>query len=145
MNKWDKRFLKMAEFISTWSQDPSTKCGAVITKDKRIISLGFNGFPKGVKDDKLRYHQRNMKLKMIIHAEVNAILFANTSLEGCTIYVYPMPPCSRCACQIIQSGITRIVTLYPDPDLIDRWGDDFYIAEKMYKEANIDLVKYRNE
>ena len=137
--KWDKRFLKLAEHIASWSKDPSTKCGAVITRDKRIISQGFNGFPEGVNDSIERLTNRELKYKMVIHSEVNAILYANCDLTDCTIYVWPMPPCSRCACQIIQSGIKRIVTIEPTSELAVRWGEDMEVASTMYLEAGVML------
>lgn len=137
--KWDKRFLDLAKHISTWSKDPSTQCGAVITKGKRIISLGFNGFPQGVKDSIERLEDRETKYRIVLHAEQNALSFANCDLSGCTIYVYPMPPCSRCASQIIQAGIKRIVTKYPGADKLERWQVDFNLASDMYKETGVDL------
>src|SRR4030067_2638115 len=106
-NKWDLRFINLAYHISNWSKDPSTKCGAVITHGNRIVSLGFNGFPAGVLDHDDRLLDRELKYKMVLHAEVNALLFAGTDLSDCTLYVVPMAPCSRCAAQIIQSGIKK--------------------------------------
>ncbi len=140
--KWDRRFLQMAKLTSTWSKDPSTQCGAVITKGNRVISLGFNGFPKGTDDSPELYRNRDLKLKIVLHSEVNAILFANTDLEGCTIYVWPMPPCCGCASQIIQSGIKRVVSVFSSLDLLDRWGDDFIIAKTMYAKVGIELKQY---
>jgi dCMP deaminase len=87
--KWHNRFLDLAKFISGWSKDPSTKVGAVIVdKNKRIVSVGYNGFPKDVKDDN-RLYDRESKYLIIIHAEINAILFANKSLDDCILYTYP--------------------------------------------------------
>lgn len=137
--KWDRRFINLATHIAGWSKDPSTKCGAVIVDGKRIVSLGFNGFPQGVVDHDDRLNNRDVKYKMVLHAEVNALLFANKDLSDCTIYVSPMPPCSRCAAQIIQAGIKRIVTMKPSEDALSRWGDDFKVAETMYKEAGVEL------
>lgn len=137
--KWDKRFIKLAAHIADWSKDPSTKCGSVITEGKRIVSLGFNGFPQGVSDHDDRLNNRGVKYKMVLHAEVNSILFANKDLSGCTIYVAPMPPCSRCAAQIIQAGIKRIVTVKPSEDALSRWKEDFDIAGEMYKEAGVEF------
>jgi len=75
--RWHKRFLEMAKLISTWSKDPSTQCGAVIIDaKKRVISMGFNGFPSGTSDDPDLYQNREKKYKRVIHAEKNAILFA---------------------------------------------------------------------
>ena len=134
---WDDRFLRLAEHIAGWSKDPSTQCGAVVTKGKRVISMGFNGFPQKVKDTSDRLNDRNLKYRMIIHAEVNAIMFAQQSLKGCNIFTWPMAPCSRCATQIIQSEIIRVVSIQPDNKLIERWGSDMIIADQMYKEAGV--------
>src|ERR1700692_2564953 len=96
--KWDKRFLELAQFISKWSKDPSTCVGAVIVdKDLRIVSVGFNGLPKGVEDTEERLNNRDIKIKIVVHAERNAILFARTSLVGCTLYTFPFSSCSVCA------------------------------------------------
>lgn len=77
---------------------------------------------------------------MVIHAEVNALNFAHRDVSGCTIYVSPMPPCCRCAGQIIQRGIKRIVAYSPSEQALSRWGKDFKISEKMYAEAGVELV-----
>ena len=137
MNKWDSRFIELAYLVSSWSKDPSTKCGAVITQGKRVVSMGFNGFPVGISDDKDRYRDRELKYKIVLHAEVNAILFANQSLVGCTLYVVPMPPCCQCASKIIQSGIKRIVSIEPSKEQINRWGDDFDITFRMFHESGV--------
>ena len=83
--KWDKRFLDLSQLISSWSKDPSTKVGAVVVDDdRRVISLGYNGFPRGVSDDE-RLDNRESKYKIVTHAEANALLFASESLKGYTI------------------------------------------------------------
>ena len=83
--KWVKRFLALAKGISTWSKDPSTQCGCVITKGNFIVSTGYNGFAKGVDDSD--YDNRNIKYKKIIHAEANAIIWARRELSNCDLYV----------------------------------------------------------
>jgi dCMP deaminase len=109
LSSWDKRFLELAELVSSWSKDPSTKVGAVIVDNQNIIvSVGFNGFPKGIKDND-RLNHRDSKYQIIVHAENNALMFAKRPLDGCTIYTYPFMPCPRCAGMIIQSGIKRVV------------------------------------
>jgi len=138
INKWDKRFISLAHHISEWSRDPSTRVGAVITtSSNRIVSVGYNGFPRGVDDREERYNERETKYKMVVHAEMNAILFAQHSLLGNTIYTYPFPPCSRCAGVVIQSGIDRVVSLPPLGVALERWGDDFEVAKKMFLEARV--------
>ena len=137
--KWDMRFLQLADLVASWSKDPSTKAGAVITAGKRIVSMGFNGFPSGVTDSFPRLEDRDIKYKMVIHAEENAIMFASRSLEGCTLYV-THPPCAGCAGKIIQSGITTVITNRPNADFLSRWNDDLYLSDCMYREAG---VKFR--
>jgi dCMP deaminase len=136
---WDRRFLSMASLIATWSKDPSTKVGAVIVDQKRrVVSLGYNGFPKGISDDK-RLDKRETKYKMVVHAECNALLFSAKDLAGCTIYTHPFMPCPTCAGMIIQSGITKVISL-ESKNL--RWQEEFETSRKMFKEAGIDLLEY---
>jgi dCMP deaminase len=136
---WDIRFLQLAQFISQWSKDPSTKVGAVIVDEQnRIISVGYNGFPSGIEDNN-RLQDRDTKYKIIVHGEINAILFANTSVKNCTLYTVPFEPCPRCAGLIIQSGIKRVVA----PKNINiRWEDDFKITRELFNEANIEVKYY---
>ncbi len=135
--KWDHRLLNLAAHISGWSKDPSTKCGAVITKGNRIISLGFNGFPTGIKDSTLRLKDRATKYQLVLHAETNAILFAKEDLTNCTIYTWPFPPCCRCAVNIIQAGIVRVVAPSPMKTLEERWGKNLRMAKVLYSESGI--------
>lgn len=142
--KWDRRFLGMAQYIATWSKDPSTQCGSVITQGKRIVSLGFNGLPSGVEDHPERLHSREVKYEMILHAEVNALMFAGRDLQDCTIYVWPMPPCPRCMAQIVQSGIKRVVSVPLSHDHSERWGKGLEVSKTMCKDAGVvmDLLVY---
>lgn len=104
---WDYKFLDLAEHISKWSKDPSTKVGAVIVDDKnRVISIGYNGVPRGVNEPVSG--DREQKLLRTIHAEENALAFAYRDVEGCRMYV-SFPPCAHCAAQIIQRGITEVI------------------------------------
>ena len=129
--KWVNRFLDLASVVGSWSKDPSTQVGAVIVDQRnRIVSVGFNGFPHGIPDDTI---SREEKLRRTIHAEENALLFANTSVEGCTIYV-THHPCSRCAAKLIQVGIKKII--YAD-GLSENWGDEVRSAQYMLHEAKI--------
>lgn len=140
--KWDVRFLELAKLVSTWSKDPSTKVGAVITdKNNRIISIGYNGFAKNISDNN-RLHDRETKYKIIIHGEINAILFAEKSLENCTLYTFPFMPCSRCAAIIIQTGIKRVVSY---KNTCSRWQEDFELSKSLFIEAHVDYIEYKNE
>jgi len=133
--KWELRYLEMAKLVSTWSKDPSTKVGAVIVdSDNTVISVGFNGLPRRIQDTDQRLNNRDIKLKMIIHAEINAIITAKRPLNGTTIYTYPFMSCSQCAGLIIQSGICRHISYKTDNE---RWKDSFDLALEMFDEARV--------
>ncbi|MDG1548847.1 MAG: dCMP deaminase family protein [Candidatus Poseidoniaceae archaeon] len=138
-SKWDIRFIGLAQHISKWSKDPSTKVGCVVVgEDREIRSTGFNGFPRGIDDDEERLMDREKKYPLICHAEENAIMHAariGVSLKDSTAYV-TWPPCSRCARSLIQAGIREIV--YPETGKIpDRWIEDFTISDSMLNEAGV--------
>jgi len=136
---WDIRFLDMAQLVSAWSKDPSTKVGAVIVDiNNRVVSVGYNGFPKGISDD-IRLDNRETKYKMIVHAECNALLFAQRPLTECAIYTYPFIPCPKCASMIIQSGISRVVS-YVNTN--ERWKEEFQLSRKILKEVNVSMEEY---
>lgn len=129
--------LGMAEHVATLSKDPSTKVGAVIFDDKRrMVSAGYNGFARGVKDTGVRLIDRDTKLKLTIHAEKNAILFATTSLVGATIVV-THPCCAQCAAVIIQSGIKHVMFPKPHADFLERWQADYDLASTQFIEAGV--------
>lgn len=139
--KWDIRFLEIARLISSWSKDPSTKVGAVVfDRDNRVVSLGYNGFPKGVEDSESRYADRETKYRMVVHAEMNAIMFAQRSLAGCAVATYPFMPCSNCAASIIQSGISRVVAPRLPLHLEQRWGESCRLSAEMFAESGIELA-----
>jgi dCMP deaminase len=142
--KWDTRFLGLAAHISSWSKDPSSQVGAVITDGNRIISLGYNGFAAGVSDTTERLVDRNIKLNLTIHAEENAMIFAKRDLSGCTVYV-THPPCPRCASKLVQEEVKRIVFISPSEDFLSRWSDDIELSYQMYEEAGIEYRAYELE
>jgi dCMP deaminase len=143
-DKWDSRFLDLAYFFSTWSKDPSTQCGAVITRpDRTVASTGYNGFPKGCADDPELYADRDLKLARVVHAELNAILHAHEPLHGYTLYTWPPgygPTCDRCAAHIIQAGISRVVHHRSQSQFAERWREATERALQMYKEAGVEVV-----
>lgn len=140
--KWDKRFLELAKFISTWSRDPSTQTGAVIVDNKnRIVSVGFNGFARGVSDKQEDYDNRELKYSKIIHCEINAILFANKDLDYCCLYTWPFMSCDRCCTVVIQSGIKRVVAPKLEGTLLERWGKSVELSKQMFQEAGIQVVE----
>lgn len=138
---WDRRFLQLAETIAQWSKDPSTKVGAVIVRpNKTIVSLGYNGFPRGVRDTPVLYEDRAKKYPRIVHAEANAIVSSKTDLTGCTLYTYPLPVCSECMKLVIQSGITRCVSIALTPAEVERWAESLRVAREMADQANVEVA-----
>lgn len=138
LTHWDYRFLDLARYVGGWSKDPSTKVGAVIASPhRRVISTGFNGLPSGVEDTLERLENRDLKYKMIVHAERNAILDARQGVRGFSLYVWPMMPCAVCATMIIQAGLAEVIAPLSDNP---RWVDDFRLTEAMFREAGVRLI-----
>lgn len=163
--KWDNRFLIIAEAISLWSKDRSTKVGAVIVGEHRnILSTGYNGFPRNTYDELFiaepgkvlpeieqlsnieidkRYNDRPYKYLWAEHAERNAIYNCarhGVSIEGTTIYITPFPPCADCARAIIQSGIKRVVTRQiTDKETNKRWEENWHVAKMMFLESGVEI------
>ena len=130
MDKWDKRFMEMADLVATWAScyQPNRKIGAVIVKNKRVMTTGYNGAPAGIKTCRERGECLRRKLNIpsgqrqelcyAVHAEQNAIIQAarlGISIDGATLYCTHQP-CVMCAKIIVNSGITRVVYRegYPD-------------------------------
>ena len=137
--KWHSRFIKLAREVSKWSLDPSTQVGCILVRDKRVISTGYNGFPKNISDDLNRLIDREQKYEITVHAEVNAVTTAalhGVSTEGAAAYV-TFNPCSRCAAVLINAGINAI---YIDAasQVPDRWLQNFILASKILAEAGIE-------
>ena len=142
INKWDYRFMDLAKLVASWSKDPSTQVGAVIVdRDNIVQGMGYNGFPRGVKDTEERYANREWKYPLVVHAEANAILNAGKKRsKGARIYVYPtlmMPAaCPECAKLIVQSGITEII-YFVEGERIP--GRNYDLWEKQAKFTSIIL------
>jgi dCMP deaminase len=122
---WDQYFIGMAHLSALRSKDPSTQVGAVIVSPaNKVVSIGYNGLPKGCSDDEYPWDRDGSALESkyvyVVHAELNAILNAPMSVQGCRIYV-SLFPCNECAKAIIQAGITEIVyedDKYADTDIV---------------------------
>ena len=145
MLNWHTRYMNLAAHISFWSKDPETQVGAVIvSSDNRIVSVGYNGFPRKVWDNITDVPERYglpEKYLWTEHAERNAIYNARTNLEGCTIYS-TLYPCMDCARGIVQSGISMLVC--PEPD----WEDPMWQSEKvrvMLVEGEVEHWYYKEE
>ena len=135
--------MLLAHHLANWSIEKGRRVGAVIVgPDNEVRSTGFNGLPRGVRDDLEERHSRVTGAKYIwsCHAEQNAIFNAarvGVALKGCTIYV-PWFPCVECTKAIIQSGLTELVAYAPDQPN-SNWHEDFSIAGQMLKEAGIEV------
>lgn len=110
---WDEYFMGIAYLSAMRSKDPSTQVGAcIIDEDKKIIGIGYNGFPKGSNDNEMPWGKEgnylDTKYPYVVHAELNAILNSIKSLKNCTIYVTHFP-CNECAKAIVQSGIKKVI------------------------------------
>lgn len=137
---WDETFMQICKVIAQRSKDPSTQTGACIVNEKNIIiSLGYNGFPRGCSDDNLPWKREgefgDTKYPYVVHSEENAVLNANASTEGAKIYC-TLFPCNECAKVIIQRGIKEVI--YES----DKYHDnkEWIAARKMFDLAG---VKYR--
>ena len=142
---WDRHFLGIAKAVSKASKDPSTKIGAIIVRpDRSEVSWGYNGFPKGIADTEERLNNREIKYDLVLHGEENALLKAREDVSGCTIYVWPLFSCAKCALKIIQSGIERVVS---PPPAAERWQPSYDDAMDLYAEAGVrfDFVSGEDE
>jgi dCMP deaminase len=123
---WDEYFMSVALLSAQRSKDPNTQVGACIANpDKKIVGVGYNGFPIGCSDDELPWSREgdflSTKYAFVCHAELNAVLNSiSAELTGCSIYV-GLFPCNECTKVIIQSGIKEIVYLsdkYAQTDVV---------------------------
>ena len=111
---WDEYFMGVAKLSAMRSKDPNTQVGAcIVSQDNKILSMGYNGFPKGCSDDEFPWARQgdelNTKYFYVVHSELNAILnYRGGSLEGAKLYV-TLFPCNECAKAIIQAGIKTVV------------------------------------
>lgn len=143
----DAQMFDLAREVSRRSKDRSKQVGAVIADaNGEIITVGYNSFPRGARDDVDGRHERPDKYLWTEHAERNAIYEAartGVSLEGSTMYV-PWFPCMDCARGIVQSGIRRLVAIEPDTTDL-RWGGHFRAALQLLDEAGVEISWVLNE
>ena len=141
--KWDEYFMAVAKLSAMRSKDPNTQVGAcIVSKDNRILSIGYNGTPNGYNDECFPWDREgdplNTKYMYVVHAERNSILNFrgnNKELENSKIYV-DLFPCNECAKEIIQSGIKEVIYLS------DKYAhtNETIVSKKLFDECGI---KYR--
>ena len=146
MSKWDKRFMQLTETVATWSScfQENRHVGAIIVKDKRVMTTGYNGAPAGIKSCEEKGECLRRKLAIpsgtqhemcfAVHAEQNAIIQAakyGINISGATLYCTHQP-CVICAKMIINAGITRVVYKngYPDEFSLQLFNEAKVIVEK---------------
>ncbi len=147
MDKWDKRFMELAETVAGWSScyQSNRHVGAVVVKNKRILTTGYNGASSGIESCAERGEcLRRVKniasgtmqeVCYAVHAEQNAIIQAallGVSLDGATMYVTHQP-CVICTRMILNSGIKKVIYKNGYPD-------DF--ARELFEKSNVELIKY---
>ncbi len=140
---WDEYFMAVAKLAGMRSKDPNTQVGAcIVSEDNKILSMGYNGFPRGCSDDVFPWAREgdmlDTKYVYTVHSELNAILnYRGGSLEGAKLYV-SLFPCNECAKAIIQSGIKTIIY-----DCDKYSGTDPVIASrKMLDAAGVRYYRY---
>lgn len=140
---WDEYFMGVAHLAGMRSKDPSTQVGScIVSEDNKILSMGYNGFPRGCSDDEFPWEREGednaTKYPFVTHSELNAILnYRGGSLEGTKLYV-SLFPCNECAKAIIQAGIRTVV-----------YASDKYAgtpankaAKRMFDAAGVRYVPY---
>lgn len=147
MNKWDERFMQMAETVAGWSScyQDNRHVGCVIVRDKRILTTGYNGAPEGIKSCAERgeclRRVRNIasgtmqEVCFAVHAEQNAIIQAarlGITLDGAVLYVTHQP-CVICTKMILNAGIKKVIYKNGYPD-------DF--ALELFKESGVEIIKF---
>jgi dCMP deaminase len=133
--------IEMAHHVATLSKDPSTKVGAVLFDEKRrIVSAGYNGFARGVADTDDRLSNRDVKYRLVLHAEKNAILFATGPTHGCTMVV-THPCCAQCAALIIQAGVAHVMWPKPAAEFEERWRQDLVLTREQFTEAGVSIFE----
>ncbi|MBR0486002.1 MAG: dCMP deaminase family protein [Oscillospiraceae bacterium] len=142
---WDAYFMGIAMLSAQRSKDNNTQVGAcIVNKEKKIVSVGYNGMPTGCNDDDMPWEREgsflDTKYPFVCHAELNAILnSASVSLKGCTLYV-TLFPCNECAKAIIQSGIKKVI--YAENKYAD--SDATKASEMMFRMTGVELEQYQH-
>ncbi len=140
---WDEYFMGVAYLAAMRSKDPNTQVGAcIVSRDNKILSIGYNGFPIGCSDDDFPWARDGEELKRkyvyTVHSELNAILnYRGGTLEGSKMYV-TLFPCNECAKAIIQSGIRELI--YAE----DKYADTVAVlaSKRMLQTAGVSYHRY---
>ena len=137
VTKWDERWMKWSKDVSKFSKDPSTQVGCVLANGEKFLSFGYNGFPSRINDDS-RLLDRDLKNKIILHAEENA-LHKLRSEEVFDAYVYPLQPCSKCCSNLIQRGVRKV--FFTKPNKRHKANYDYDLVISLFKEAGVEVIE----
>lgn len=142
---WDELFMRQVYLIASKSKDPRTKIGAVLVNNGTVISMGYNGFARGVKDLTSRYEDRETKYALVVHGEANAVLNAvrnGIKTMGSILYTQGLP-CCECGKTVIQAGITEVVIHTKWPTFTSpNWVKSVSITKSMFEEAGIKVREF---
>lgn len=142
IDSWEEYFMRMAYLVAMRSKDTRTKIGSVLVRDNIVISTGYNGFSRGVKDLPERYEDRDLKRKIVNHSEENTILQCarlGISSDNSTL-ITPGIPCHSCARILIQGGVKEIVIHSQWPNLThSSWTESTKLAEELLNEVGIKI------
>ncbi|QDH84253.1 putative dCMP deaminase [Achromobacter phage vB_AxyS_19-32_Axy14] len=138
--KWDKRFIQLAHLVKGWSKD-ERKVGAVLVADRKVIGMGYNGFPRTVIDMPERYQNKELKRLLMVHAEQNAIFDVSdkAAMIGATLYATRFP-CHACMAALAQNGIIRVASPSPEVDH-PIWGESHKASVFIAHESSIELTE----
>lgn len=136
---WDLYYLDIALAVSMGSKDPNRKVGAIlVTKDKRQLSFGYNGFPANMPDLKSYLKDKDFKNLHMVHAEDNCLRQAPFPTEGCSLYVTRFP-CEHCAEKIAKAKVARLVA--PKPDLEHpTWGPSWERSLDLFAQSGVSVT-----
>jgi len=145
----DRHFLELALKHSELARDPETRVGAVIVgPDGEVRSMGYNRFPDGIEESAERLNDRELKLSLMVHAELVAVVNAarvGLPLQGCTLYfaqtddtgiVWGGVPCARCTEHLLMTGITEVIS-YPAKHAPSKWHRDWAFARERFRESGL--------
>lgn len=142
---WDVWFMRQVYLVASKSKDNSTKIGAVITKENRVLSIGYNGLPIGVNDNVFERTVRPTKYMWFEHGERNAVFAAakfGVPTDGAKLYTQGVP-CADCGRSVIQAGIKQVIVHRPFEDVLhtlrNHWNESCATNEVMFKEAGVEV------
>jgi dCMP deaminase len=149
---WHDHFLRLCINHAQKSKDPNTRVGALIVdRDRDIVAHGLNEFPRGIACTHGRWNDREEKLRLVVHAECNAICaaaMAGSRVVCSTLYlaatddtgaVWGGPPCTKCTTLVIQAGIRRVISR--PRKAVSKWQADLDVAAALLVEAMIEYLE----